>query len=93
VLDELVPDRNGTIDAIYTNRNYLTHYDEKLKPREATGAKLLYLVEVLKVVLQCCFLKELGLPDDTVKARLIPEDLVEPLPEQPSKRALRPRRF
>jgi len=67
VLDELVPDRNGTIDAICTSRNYLTHYDQKLKPREATGAKLLYLVEVLKVVLQCCFLKELGLPDDAVK--------------------------
>jgi ApeA N-terminal domain 1 len=65
--DGLIPDRKATINAIYENRNYLTHYDAALKGRAATGARLLFMVEVLKLLLQACFLRELGLPDAKIK--------------------------
>jgi hypothetical protein len=67
LLDDLIPDRKAAINAIYDNRNYLTHYDATLKMRAATGARLLFMVEVLKLLLQACFLRELGLPDITIK--------------------------
>jgi ApeA N-terminal domain 1 len=67
LLDDLITDRKATINAIYDNRNYLTHYDATLKGRSATGARLLFMVEVLKLLLQACFLRELGLPDTTIK--------------------------
>jgi hypothetical protein len=65
--DGLIPDRKATINAIYENRNYLTHYDTAIKGRAANGARLLFMVEVLKLLLQACFLRELGLPDAKVK--------------------------
>jgi hypothetical protein len=67
LFDDLIPDRKATINAIYDNRNYLTHYDATPKRRAATGARLLFMVEVLKLLLQACFLRELGLPDITIK--------------------------
>lgn len=67
LLDDLIPDRKAVISAIYDNRNYLTHYDAKLKGRAATGARLLFMVEVLKLLLQASFLRELGLPDTKIK--------------------------
>ena len=57
----------STISAIYDNRNYLTHYNAKLTGRAAKGARLLQLVEILKLLLQACFLRELGLPETTIK--------------------------
>lgn len=67
LLDELIPDRKGTISAICDNRNYLTHYDATLKGRAATGARLLLMVELLKLLLQACYLRELGLPETTIR--------------------------
>jgi hypothetical protein len=66
LLDDLIPDRKAAISAIYDNRNYLTHYDAKLRGRAATGARLLFMVEVLKLLLQASFLRELGLPDTKI---------------------------
>ena len=63
LLDELIPDRKAVISAIYDNRNYLTHYDKRLKGRAARGAGLLYMVEVLKLLIQASLLNELGFPD------------------------------
>lgn len=67
LLDDLIPDRKETISAIYDNRNYLTHYDPALKGRAASGARLALMVEVLKLLLQACFLRELGLPDSKIE--------------------------
>jgi len=67
LLDDLIPDRGTTISEICENRNYLTHYDATLKSRAASGTRLLLLVEVLKLLLQACFLRELGLPDATIQ--------------------------
>lgn len=67
LFDDLIPDRKSVISSIYDNRNYLTHYDAKLRNRAATGAPLVYMVEVLKLLLQACFLRELGLPDTKIR--------------------------
>ena len=67
LLDDLIPDRKATIGAICDNRNYLTHYDATLRGRAATDARLLLMVEVLKLLLQACLLRELGLPDTTAR--------------------------
>lgn len=67
VLDDLILDQRATVGDICDNRNYLTHYDAKLKCRAASGARLLLLVEVLRLLLQLCFLSELGLPDAKIK--------------------------
>jgi hypothetical protein len=65
LLDDVIPDRKAVISAIYDNRNYLTHYDAKLRGRAATGARLLFMVEVLKFLLQAS-LRELGLPNTKI---------------------------
>ena len=67
LLDELVSDSKATINAIYNNRNYLTHYDKNLADRTARGDRLLYLVEVLKLLLQACLLRELGFTEVKIK--------------------------
>ncbi len=67
LLDELVPNRKATINALYDNRNYLTHYEKKLVDRAKRGGRLLYLVEVLKLLLQACLLRELGFTEDKIK--------------------------
>src|SRR5207249_6232031 len=68
VLDNLVPDRKAMISMIYDNRNYLTHYNPALKGRAATGAHLLLMVEVLKLLLQASLLREIGLPEEKISA-------------------------
>jgi hypothetical protein len=67
LLDGLIPDRKATINAIYDNRNYLTHYDVTLKGKAAGGSRLAFLVEVLKLLLQASLLRELGFPDARVQ--------------------------
>jgi hypothetical protein len=67
LLDGLIPDHKATINAIYDNRNYLTHYDVTLKGRAARGSRLAFLVEVLKLLLQASLLRELGFPDARIQ--------------------------
>jgi hypothetical protein len=67
LLDDLLPDPRAAICDICDNRNYLTHYNPALKGRAATGARLLFMVEVLKLVLQASFLRELGLTDTKIR--------------------------
>lgn len=70
LLQGLIPDRKAMISAIYDNRNYLTHYDKNLKGRAARGARLLQMVEVLKLLLQASLLHELGFPDANIEGFL-----------------------
>lgn len=67
LLDDLILDGKATVGEICDNRNYLTHYDATLKSRAVSGTRLLLLVEVLKLLLQACFLGELGLPEAKIK--------------------------
>jgi len=48
-------------------RNYLTHYDEKLRIKAAMGQELYMLTFHLKMLLETAFLKELGMDKDTIK--------------------------
>jgi hypothetical protein len=63
----MMPDPRAAVSAICDNRNYLTHYNPALKDRAATGARLLFMVEVLKLLLQASFLHELALPDAKIR--------------------------
>jgi HEPN superfamily Apea-like protein len=65
LFDGLLPDRKAMINAIYENRNCLTHYDPACGGRTATGARLLLMVATLKLLLQACLMDELGLPQTT----------------------------
>lgn len=67
LLDDLIPDPKTAVSAICDNRNYLTHYNPALKGRAATGARLLFMVEVLKLIIQASFLHELALPDAKIR--------------------------
>jgi hypothetical protein len=67
IFDDLLPDRKRTINAIYDNRNYLTHYDPAARNRALKGARLLFLVEVLKLLIQVVLMRELGLAESSIK--------------------------
>jgi hypothetical protein len=89
VIDELVPDRKSLIGAICDNRNYLTHYTASLRGRALAGARLLFMVESLKLLLQASFLHELGFPDNRIKvflARSRTTRMVQHLAERIAKR-------
>jgi hypothetical protein len=52
-------------------RNYLTHYDPELKNRAASGTELSKITERLKIVLQICLIRELGLNESTIRFLLM----------------------
>lgn len=61
---------NATADFIrdtVETRNYLTHYDEKLKARAKKGHDIYWLSQKIRLLLEICLLSELGIPDETVK--------------------------
>jgi len=52
--------RNSFVQKIQVTRNYLTHYDRSLEDKAAKDKELLKLTLKLRIMLQSCFLKELG---------------------------------
>ncbi len=50
----------GIVDKVVDTRNYLTHYDESLKEKEATGKELLKLCLVLETLFQLHMTKFCG---------------------------------
>ncbi|MDF2441566.1 MAG: hypothetical protein JWN98_2550, partial [Abditibacteriota bacterium] len=48
-------------------RNYLTHYDAKSKRKAAQHEELYRLSQSVRMLLEMCLLKELGLADDTIR--------------------------
>lgn len=70
VLDGLIPDTALFRRKVRDTRNYYTHYDEKLKKKAAMGQELFNLTQKLKMLLELCFLKEVGFDEITMK-RLI----------------------
>jgi len=60
--------RNKFINDVVNTRNYLTHYDNKLKNVAITDEKGLYNVtEKLKNLIEICLFTELGFNDDEIK--------------------------
>jgi hypothetical protein len=61
-------DKKQFINNVIDTRNYLTHYDSKLKERAATDVKGLYdITQRLKHMLELCFLAELGFDETEIK--------------------------
>jgi len=68
--DDLVggtEDRKSFITKAITTRNTLTHHSKKEKKKAAKPEELINLFYTLKVILQCCLLRELGLTDESIK--------------------------
>jgi hypothetical protein len=59
--------RKKIIKSIVDNRNYLTHYDELLKPNIASGIDLWYLCLNMEAFFQLHFLQVLGFTPDQIK--------------------------
>jgi hypothetical protein len=58
--------RRRMLDSIVTTRNYLTHYDIKLKDKTAKGRDLYQLCMRMEALLQLHFLSQLGFPAEEV---------------------------
>lgn len=52
------------------SRNYLTHFNDKLRDKAITNAPLMFLTKRLQMLLDICLFSELGIPDDEIAARL-----------------------
>lgn len=60
-------ERMAFIENVLDTRNYLTHYDEKLSNKAATGVPLWQLCMKLEALFQLHFLRLMGLPDTLIK--------------------------
>lgn len=48
-------------------RNYLTHFDKRLKAEAAEGEELYHTTQKLKILLETCLLVELGFSLNEIK--------------------------
>jgi len=66
-LNAFIEDKKAFIQKVVDTRNYLTHYDEDLEERAASGADLYHLTQKLKLLLEICLLTELGFSSAEIK--------------------------
>jgi hypothetical protein len=64
IISPLIVDEDSFIKQVRNTRNYLTHYDKSLQKKAVKGGNLYWLTYTLEVLLQACFLKELGFPSE-----------------------------
>ena len=62
--------RNKLIGNIVDTRNYLTHYDESLKSKAASGEELLLLYHKMEAIFQLRILQELGFTQTEIESIL-----------------------
>ena len=62
--------RAKLIRSIVDTRNYLTHYDESLKSRAASGEELIHLYLKMEAIFQLRILQELGFTQKEIKSVL-----------------------
>lgn len=72
---EIFSDENHFISKVVDTRNYLTHYDEKLKEKAARGKELFDLAKKLEKLLKMCILRELGFDQDKIKTLIHPNSM------------------
>jgi len=65
-IKSIIPNEKKFIDKVVNTRNYLVHYDLSLKDKALRGEKLYWLTQKLRVMVEMCLLKELGLSDETI---------------------------
>lgn len=68
IVSDFIKDKNGFINKVVDTRNYLVHYDQKLKDKAASGEELFRLVQKLKIMVEICLLTELGFGSKEIKA-------------------------
>lgn len=61
-------ERGKIIRNIVDTRNYLTHFDESLKPKAVSGIDLLHLCSKMEILFQLHFLYVLGFTQDEIKS-------------------------
>ena len=65
-----IKDENNFINRVKDTRNYLTHYDKKLR-NIADGEDLYRITQKLKTILQICLLHELGFDKEEIKSAFL----------------------
>ncbi|MBC7109281.1 MAG: hypothetical protein H5T41_10980 [Methanomassiliicoccales archaeon] len=58
------------ISTVIDTRNYLTHYDPELKQKAADPITLFDITERLKILVECCLLRELGFSEKWIVERI-----------------------
>ena len=51
---------------VYNTRNYLTHHSKELALNAANGIELLFIIRCLSVILQVCFMRDIGFTDQQI---------------------------
>lgn len=62
-----IPNPSKFAGRVVDTRNYLTHYNPSLEPNAVRGENLYLLAEQLRLLLELCFLRELGLPNELME--------------------------
>jgi len=63
-------ERKRFVSQVVDTRNYLIHHDPKLEKIASQGIALFYLTEKLKVLVECCVLRELGFSNEWISERI-----------------------
>jgi len=59
-VNEFILDRTNFINDAANTRNYLTHYDSRLKDKSARNEELYNIIKKLQLLAELCLLKEIG---------------------------------
>ena len=59
-------EKKSFINKVIQTRNYLTHYDEKLKEKAAKGEELYWLTQKLKILIEIVLMREIGLDSEVI---------------------------
>lgn len=70
IINNFLINKNYFIAKVVDTRNYLTHYDKKLENKIAKGKNLAIITRKIKLILEICFLKEIGVEDRKIKSIL-----------------------
>ena len=70
ITQNFIKDENNFINRVVDTRNYLTHYDKKLR-NIADGEDLYRITQKLKTILQICLLHELGFDKEEIKSAFL----------------------
>jgi len=64
----LIHNDESFVKDIVNTRNFLTHYDKNIEMKAKNGQELYELTQKIKFILEICFLIELEIPIETIKA-------------------------
>jgi len=76
ITQNFIKDEDNFVNRIVDTRNYLTHYDKKLK-NIAEGRDLYRITQKLKKILQICLLSELGFIKEEIQSMFLRDKRLE----------------